>query len=153
MKRLLFVCTGNLCRSPVAETVFNALAEERGLDWRAESAGLTAVEGAPVPENVRISLEELGFHADEHRARKARGRMLEEADLVLAMTPRHREKLKSVCGGADNGKLYTLTGYLGDGESSEVPDPHGYPLPAHRTSARRIYGYVDRLVEHLQLET
>lgn len=144
------MCTGNLCRSPAAEVMFNALAEERGLAWRAESAGLAAVEGEPAPEGVEVSLGEVGFHAGGHRARKVRSRMVEEVDLVLAMTPRQREQVARLSGGAAEGKLYTLTGYLGEGESSEVPDPHGYPLPAHRASVRRIYDYMERLVQRLQ---
>jgi hypothetical protein len=52
VKKRLFVCTSNLCRSPVAEAVFNDLARERGLEWRAESAGLSALEGERLPEDV-----------------------------------------------------------------------------------------------------
>jgi protein-tyrosine phosphatase len=153
MRRLLFVCTGNLCRSPVAESIFNALAQERGLEWRAESAGLAAIDGSPVPENVEISLEEVGFYAGGHRARKARGRMVEPVDLVLAMTPQQREKLRVLSGIKAEGKLYTLPEYLGEGENGEVPDPYGYPLQTHRASVRRIYEYMDRLVEHLQKQS
>lgn len=149
MKKLLFVCTGNLCRSPVAEAVFNDLARERGLEWRAESAGLSALEGERVPEDVEASLGEVGFYAGEHRAKKAQRRMVEGADLVLAMTPSQREKLARLSGGAEE-KLYTLTGYLGEGDSSEVPDPYGYPLSTHRASVRRIYDYMERLVQRLQ---
>ena len=149
VRKLLFVCTGNLCRSPMAEAMFNALAEERGLDWRAESAGLAAVDGAPAPENVELSLEEVGFFADSHRTRKVRSRMVEEADLVLVMTPRHKDQVAKLSRGAAEGKLYTLPGYLGEGETGEVPDPHGYPLSIHRTSVRRIYDYIERLVDSL----
>lgn len=150
MNKLLFVCTGNLCRSPTAETIFNALAEEHGLDWRAESAGLAAVEGEPVPENVGLALGEVGFYADEHRARKVESRMIGEADLVLAMTPRQTEKIARLAGSPGEDRLHTLTGYLGEGGSGEVPDPHGYPLSTHRASVRRIYDYVERLVERLR---
>lgn len=149
MKRLLFVCTGNLCRSPVAETIFNDLAQERGLEWRAESAGLAAIDGSPVPENVEISLEEVGFYAGGHRARKARGRMVEPVDLVLAMSPGQREKLRSLSGGKAESKLYTLPEYLGEGANGEVPDPYGYPLQTHRASVRRIHDYMERLVTQL----
>lgn len=149
MKKLLFVCTGNLCRSPAAEAVFNALAAERGLAWRAESAGLAAAEDEPVPDNVELALEEVGFYAGTHRARKAESRMIIEADLVLAMTPRQKEKLERLARGPAEEKLYTLPGYLGEGEKGEIPDPHGYPLSTHRASVRRIYDYMERLVERL----
>lgn len=150
MKRLLFVCTGNLCRSPAAEAMFNALAAEQGLAWRAESAGLSALQGAAVPEEVEVSLGEVGFQVGGHRARRAQSRMVEEADLVFAMTPRQRAGVEKLAGGAAEGKLYTLTGYLGEGESSEVPDPYGYSLSTHRASVRRIYDYIERLVQSLQ---
>lgn len=149
-QRLLFVCTGNLCRSPAAESVFNALAQERSLAWRAESAGLSAAEGEPVPENVEVSLGEVGFYADNHRARKVDIRMIGDADLVLAMTPRQKEKLARLAVSTTGDKLHTLPEILGEGETGEVPDPHGYPLSTHRASVRRIYDYMERLVERLQ---
>lgn len=149
MKRLLFVCTGNLCRSPVAEVIFNALAEERRLPWGAESAGLAAVQGQPVPDNVALAMQEIGFDASTHRARKVRSRMIGSADLVLAMTPRQKEKLVGLAGSRAEDNLYTLPEYLGEGETGEVPDPHGYPLSTHRASVRRIHDYMEKLVEQL----
>lgn len=104
MKKRLFVCTSNLCRSPVAEAVFNDLARERGLEWRAESAELSALEGERIPKDVEASLAEVGFYAGEHRARKAQRRMVEGADLVLAMTPSQREKLARLSGGAEENR-------------------------------------------------
>lgn len=148
-RALLFVCTGNLCRSPAAETMFNALTQERGLGWRAQSAGLSAVEGELVPENARVALEEVGFYAGKHRARRLQSRMVERADLVLTMTPGHREKVARLCNGLTEGKVHTLLGYLGDEMAGEISDPHGYPISMHRASVRQIYGYVERLVKHL----
>lgn len=148
-RNLLFVCTGNLCRSPAAETMFNTLAQERGLDWRAESAGLSAVEGEPVPDNAQIALEEVGFYAGKHRARRLQSKMVERADLVLTMTPRQQEKLATLRGDLAEGKVYTLLEYLREEMPGEISDPHGYPLSMHRASVRQIHGYVERLVKHL----
>jgi protein-tyrosine phosphatase len=53
IKQILLVCTANVCRSPMAEAIFNALAEERGLAWRAESAGVAALEGEDITPNAR----------------------------------------------------------------------------------------------------
>ena len=56
-KKVLFVCTANVCRSPMAEAIFNALAEERGLLWRAESAGVAALVDEDITPNARAALE------------------------------------------------------------------------------------------------
>lgn len=149
MRNILFVCTGNLCRSPAAETMFNTLAQERGLNWRAESAGLSTVEGESVPDNAQIALEEVGFYAGKHRARRLKSGMIEQADLVLTMTPGQHEKLARLRGNLAEGKVYTLLGYLGEEMPGEISDPHGYPISMHRASVRQIYGYVERLVKHL----
>ena len=68
-RQILFVCTANVCRSPMAEAIFNALAEERGLAWRAESAGVAALVDEDITPNARAALDEVGIYANEHRAR------------------------------------------------------------------------------------
>src|SRR5918995_246756 len=88
-KQILFVCTANVCRSPMAESIFNALAEEGGLPYRAASAGVAALEGEDITPNARAALEEVGIYTREHRARQVGEAMLGEADLVLAMGPQH----------------------------------------------------------------
>ena len=60
MKKVLFVCTANVCRSPMAQAIFNALAEDSGLPFRAESAGTAALEGALMAPNAVAVLEEAG---------------------------------------------------------------------------------------------
>lgn len=130
--------------------MFNTLAQERGLSWRAHSVGLSAVEGEPIPENSQAALEDVGFCAANHRARRLKSGMIEEADLVLAMTPGQHEKLARLCGSTAEGKVHTLLEYLGEEMSGEVSDPHGYPISMHRASVRQIYGYMERLVSHLE---
>lgn len=150
MKKLLFVCTGNLCRSPAAETMFNARAREVGLDWYAESAGLSAVEGEPATEDMRSALAEVGFPADAHRSRRTERRIVEQADLILTMTPRQREGLRGLLAGKSGAtNLYTLPEYLGESASAGIPDPLGYPLSTYRASVRQIYEYVEMLLKRL----
>ena len=68
MKKVLFVCTANICRSPMAAALFNAPAEDRSLPFRAESAGTAALEGTPMAENTLAALEEVGNYPGPHRA-------------------------------------------------------------------------------------
>src|SRR5215216_8173994 len=109
-KQMLFVCTANVCRSSMAEVIFNALAEERRLPWRAESAGVAALVGEDITPNARSALDEVGIYANEHRARQASEEMLEEADLVLAMGPRHVATLHRRFGDLSE-RVYALPEY------------------------------------------
>ncbi len=126
-KVVLFVCRANVCRSPMTEALFNTLAEERGLGWRAESAGVAALEGEDVTPKARAALEEVGIRAGGHRARQVGRGMLKEADLVLAMGPRQVAALRRDFGGL-SGKVHALPAYaVGAPDEEESPIPTGTP--------------------------
>ena len=150
--QVLFVCTANVCRSPMAEAIFNALAEERGLAWRAESAGVAALEGEDITPNARAALDEVGIYANEHRARQVGEEMLEEADLVLGMGPRHVATLRRRFGGLSE-RVYTLPEYaLGAPPEEGIPDPYGQTMTAFRASVRQLLEYTEALVGRLERE-
>ena len=122
-KKVLFVCTANVCRSPMAEAIFNALAEERRLAWRAESAGVAALVDEDITPNARAALDEVGIYTGEHRARQVSEAMLAGADLVLAMNQRHVATLRRRFGGLSE-RIYTLPEYaLGAPPKEGIPDP------------------------------
>jgi protein-tyrosine-phosphatase len=82
--RILFVCTGNTCRSPFAEAVAR---REGHVD--AESAGLSAFAGDQPPEDAIVVARELGYDLSSHRARPLTEEMLERSDVVVGMTTAH----------------------------------------------------------------
>src|SRR5215217_2091926 len=124
-RQILFVCTANVCRSPMAEAIFNALAEERGLAWRAESAGVAALVGEDI---------------------------LEEADLVLGMGPRHVGTLRRRFGDLSE-RVYALPQYaLGAPPEEGIPDPYGQTMTAFRASVRQLLEYTEALVGRLERE-
>jgi len=89
---LLFVCTGNICRSPIAERLAVAYGRRHGiLDLEASSAGTGAVVGHPIHHHAVSVIEELGGDASDFAARQLTARIATDADLVLAMTKAHRD--------------------------------------------------------------
>lgn len=95
MLKLLFICTGNTCRSPLAAALFNAAATKTGLPFEvtARSAGLFALPGekASAPVQQLLSLEGIGI--SNHRSTVVDSGNTEEADLILVMTAEHRRQL------------------------------------------------------------
>ncbi|MDP9485751.1 MAG: low molecular weight phosphatase family protein [Actinomycetota bacterium] len=149
-KNVLFVCTANICRSPIAEAIFDALASDKGIPYESHSAGTAALVGEPIAPHARAALEEVGVYTDGHRARQVDAAMLEEADLVLAMTPRHVETLRRISTVPPE-KIRTLIGYAnGTPDLEGIPDPYGQTMAAYRASVRQIFECVDRLVSKLK---
>src|ERR671920_1143732 len=132
VKKILFVCTANICRSPMAAAMFNALAEDGALPFQAKSAGTAALEGKPMAENSLAALEEAGFYPQPHRARRVSEAMIEEAELVLAMTPQHVATLRRLGGEPPRG-IHALPEYADGVVGEGVPDPIGLTMTAHRS--------------------
>lgn len=148
-KKILFVCTANICRSPMAEAIFNALAEDRGLGFRAESVGVRALKGEPMAPNARAALEEVGIYVKNHRARQASEATLEGGALVLAMSPRHVAELHRIFG--DSFEVHTLPTYVNSDSGDEgVADPYGSTMTAYRACARQLLEYVELLLDRLE---
>jgi protein-tyrosine phosphatase len=148
MKKILFVCTANICRSPMAQAIFDALAEDEGLPFRAESAGTAALEGRPIAPYAVAALEEVGIYPAPHSARRVREAMVEEAELVLAMTPQHAATLQRL-GSNTAGGIHTLPEYAMSVRGEEIADPYGLTMAAYRSTLRQLYVLVERVVTHL----
>ncbi len=154
--RLLFVCTGNTCRSAMAEGITRAVATERGLhDLVVESAGTGA---APLPREsgaagpaasdgaLLVALEH-GVDLTAHRSRPLTAELVDRADLILAMGDRHLDRVIEL-GGA--GKAHLLTAFASEGKAQRgIEDPFGGPLSAYRSTYddldREIRRALDRL--------
>src|SRR6266567_1693895 len=88
MKTILFVCTGNICRSPMAEGLFRQAVKGRN-DFRVLSAGVGAVEGAPPSEYAVRALRELGIDISTQRSRMLTSEVVQKADYIFGMTHSH----------------------------------------------------------------
>ena len=119
--RVIFVCTGNTCRSPMAQALLQSLAEKKYPGLSAESAGLFASAGQPVSENaVRVLAERFHIPRFFHSARPLTREMIATADLVIGMTEGHRRMMEEKFG--KNEKFIAFPVDVGDpfGGSTEV---------------------------------
>lgn len=123
---ILFVCTGNICRSPTAERLAMAYAEEMGIeDFTASSAGTAAVVAHPMHLDAALVLQQLGGDPTGFAARQLNAKIASKADLVVTMTAKHRDQVLEVCPDKLN-KTFTLseasrlTSDLGAGSVSDL---------------------------------
>jgi protein-tyrosine-phosphatase len=96
MKTLLFVCTGNTCRSPMAACLMNRLLQQQGLTgWKAASAGVAAFDGQPASQGALRAMERRGLSLAGHRSRTVTRQLLDEAALLVCISRRHLDTLAS----------------------------------------------------------
>jgi protein-tyrosine phosphatase len=122
--RVIFVCWGNICRSPIAERVAQRMAEQQGLTGAEFTSAATSTEelGEPMDPRAEVVLREHGYRANGHRAHRITRAEIEAADLVIAMEDIHVTRMMGMAREARNVSL--LTDYdPGAAPGSGVPDP------------------------------
>jgi protein-tyrosine phosphatase len=129
--RILFVCTGNICRSPAAEVLLRRRLEREGLeDWEVGSAGTWTAAGRPISAHMADLLAQRGLDASSHRSQEIDRRMMEEADLILVMTQSHAEALRLEF--PDQAHKVFLLSEMVEGERYDIHDPYGGSLLNYR---------------------
>ena len=146
-KKIVFVCTGNTCRSPMAAAMAATLFAEAGLTVEIFSAGVNAMPNQPASRHAISVMEEGGLCLLSHRAAIVSNGMLEDAELVLTMTVGHRAVLHSDYPAARD-RVFTLAEYVGD--EADVADPFGGSLEEYRACAAQIKDMLLRVVEKLK---
>lgn len=139
---ILFVCTGNTCRSPMAEGLFKKLLAEKNItDVNCSSAGLFAMTGDEVTPNSVKACERFGVDISSHRARRITSYVLDETDKFVCMTFDHAASLSLY---VDSDKLIVLGG--------GIPDPFGGNIETYMMCANSIKIALDAQFDQITAE-
>ncbi|GAW93822.1 low molecular weight protein arginine phosphatase [Calderihabitans maritimus] len=153
MRKLLFICTGNTCRSSLAEVIARRILEERGKEKEVlvSSAGLAAIPGMPAsPQAIEVAEQE-GLDLKGHQARNATPEGLKEADLILTMTEQHKQMICELVPRIDD-KVYTLKEYAADTREEiennpDIADPFGESVEVYQECYEELKRYVTRAMD------
>lgn len=138
---ILFVCTGNTCRSPMAACLMDALCKEHELhDVRCLSAGVSAWDGQPASAGAQHAMESRGLSLASHRSQSVTPALLNETDLVFCVSPRHEEALRYQFGALPASRCF----------SPAIPDPFGGPDAEYEACAAAMEAQLRDFVRQLR---
>ncbi|MDY6914759.1 MAG: low molecular weight protein arginine phosphatase, partial [Candidatus Cloacimonadota bacterium] len=145
---ILFVCTGNICRSPMAEYYSKYLIDKENLSYRVGSAGFMA-EGYPISKNAFEVLREEKIDGARHISRVLNKQLVESSNIILTMTAQHKFDLLELFPNCYN-KVFTLSEFCGI--ASDIADPYGLDYQHYRNAFEKIKAMVDIIFRKLEME-
>jgi len=149
MRQILFVCTANIARSPMAEALFNQIVTEKGLadQYEARSAATWGRDGFPAASEGIEVMSERGIDMRSHRSRVVTEEIIGSADLILTMEQGHKEALQ-IEFRPHKEKIYMLTEVVGP--AYDIPDPYGRGMEAFQETAQELEAIIEKLVDMLR---
>ncbi len=145
---ILFVCTGNTCRSPLAEVITQHGLEQRGWNHvRVDSAGTSAMWGAPASEGSLTAAADVGLDLSGHRSQPLTRKLVEQADIILAMTLGHMAQVEEMNG---EEKVLLVSEFIDNADAGEpIADPIGGTAEEYAEVRDLISEAVEDLLDRL----
>jgi len=149
-KKILFVCTGNTCRSVMAQGLFKNMLREEGIkDVKVSSAGIDALPSFAIYGVLEKVLKEEDIEISNHKPTRVTPQIVKDANLILVMEKRHKEAILEMAPEVKN-RVFLLKEFAGEKKNLDIPDPIGQPEEAYRSRLQEIKGYLLKILKKIK---
>jgi protein-tyrosine-phosphatase len=149
IKHILFVCTGNSCRSIMAEGYLEKRLKEENIQAEVRSAGTLGIEGMPPADFSIKILEDEGASVEGYQSKALTEDLVKWADVILVMEPNHKEKVTAITPEAGD-KVHFLREFGDETGNLVIPDPIGRPLTFYQLSFKIIKKSIEEFIKWLK---
>lgn len=147
--KIMFICTGNICRSAMAHAMLEKIAKEQNKNVQAYSCGIYA-ENGDIPTNEAIeTMNEYGINLRNHRATNIRSSNIKDMDVILCATTSHKNSVINMYPELKE-KVFTIKEYAGYPQNDlDIKDPWGYGIEVYKSCAKEIKECLNKIIEKL----
>lgn len=149
MKRIMFICTGNICRSAMADGLMKKLAKDNNKEIEVYSCGIFAEDGDMPTFNAIEAIKEYDVDLKLHRATNIRNSKIEDMDIILCATVSHKNNVINMYPNLKD-KIFTIKEYADyDKNDLDIPDPWGYDIETYRFCASTISKCLNKIIDKI----
>lgn len=149
--KIMFICTGNICRSAMAEGMMKKLAKDNNLDLEICSCGIYAEDGDYATYNAIEASKYYDVDIKNHRATNIRNSKIKEMDIILCATESHKQSVLYMYPEL-KGKVFTMKEYAKldkNGQDMDIKDPWGYDINVYQNCAKKIEECLTKIIEKI----